>query len=428
MSVYNWSEGSDTQTLDVSASDTYAVTVTNVEGCTATSSVIVDVNLAPTLDLGADISLCDSELPFTLNAGAGMSNYIWSTGNTHENQEVNAGGNYTVTITANNSCTASDMINVNVQASVETTFTIIDTYCEGEQADQLNSISENGITGLWSPSEINTNLIGQTDYEFTPDAGQCAAVVNLAITIEANQMPQFQVFGPYCLGDNVEILPNESINGIAGTWSPNVIESDVADNQEYVFTPTETDACVEEYSQLVVVNPYPEFDVWLSDSVIYSNSTVDIIVSGVNQVFWSPSDRLSCDNCLNPIFYANETQASDETYYFMLTADENGCQTTDSVFITVLADVPIHIPSGFSPNNDNIGDTWVIEGLIPFLDHEIIVYNRWGNMVYQASPYNNSWDGRNMNGEQLPAGTYYYVLKLHDKNEESFSGYIYIAY
>ncbi len=51
------------------------------------------------------------------------------------------------------------------------------------------------------------------------------------------------------------------------------------------FTPTETDACVEEYSQLVVVNPYPEFDVWLSDSVIYSNSTVDIIVSGVNQVF-----------------------------------------------------------------------------------------------------------------------------------------------
>jgi gliding motility-associated-like protein len=357
-----------------------------------------------------------------------MSEYIWSTGNTQENQDVDASGNYAVTITDNNACTASDIINVDVQVSVNPSFTIIDTYCEGEQAEQLNATSENDVSGVWSPSEINTNLVGQTDYLFTPASEECADNFSITVTVDEMLTPEFQDFGPYCVGETVDLLPTESNNGISGSWTPNVISSAFAGNQNYQFTPADEDACVANYSQSVVINPYPEFDVWISDSVIYSDNTVSIEVTGVDEIIWTPSDMLSCDNCLNPTFYANENQASDETYYFMLTADENGCQTTDSVFITVLADVPIHIPSGFSPNNDNIGDTWIIEGLIPFPDHEIIVFNRWGNMVYQASPYDNTWDGRNMNGEQLPAGTYYYVLKLNDKSEESFSGYIYIAY
>ncbi|MDA3911637.1 MAG: gliding motility-associated C-terminal domain-containing protein, partial [Bacteroidales bacterium] len=426
--VYNWSTGENSQAINVSGSDSYTVTVTNLEGCTATSTVIVDVNLAPSLDLGADISLCDSELPFAINAGVGMSDYIWSTGNTQENQEVNASGNYAVTITDNNSCTASDMINVDVQVSVEPTFTIIDNYCEGEQADQLNSTSENDVNGVWSPSEINTNLVGQADYVFIPSSGECANNVSITVTVDEMLTPEFQNFGPYCVGESVDLLPTESNNGITGSWTPFVITSEIAGSQNYQFTPADEDACIENYSQSVVINPYPEFDVWISDSVIYSDNTVSIEVTGVDQLIWTPSDMLSCNDCLNPVFYADENQASNETYSFMLTADENGCQTTDSVFITVLADVPIHIPSGFSPNNDNIGDTWIIDGLIPFPDNEITVFNRWGNMVYQAKPYNNTWDGRNMNGGQLPAGTYYYVLKLHDKNEETFSGYIYIAY
>ncbi|MDA3909898.1 MAG: choice-of-anchor L domain-containing protein, partial [Bacteroidales bacterium] len=80
MSDYNWSEGSDTQTLDVSSSDTYAVTVTDGNGCTANSSMTLTVNTAPTVDLGTDQTLCSYDVPITLDAGAAMSDYNWSDG------------------------------------------------------------------------------------------------------------------------------------------------------------------------------------------------------------------------------------------------------------------------------------------------------------------------------------------------------------
>ena len=47
-----------------------------------------------------------------------------------------------------------------------------------------------------------------------------------------------------------------------------------------------------------------------------------------------------------------------------------------------------------------------------FPDNELIVFNRWGDIVYQSKPYNNDWQGQNNDGDPLPDGTYYYVLRL----------------
>ncbi len=44
-------------------------------------------------------------------------------------------------------------------------------------------------------------------------------------------------------------------------------------------------------------------------------------------------------------------------------------------------------------------------------DNELIIFNRWGDVVYRAAPYQNDWDGT-ANGQVLPEGTYYWVLKL----------------
>jgi gliding motility-associated-like protein len=80
----------------------------------------------------------------------------------------------------------------------------------------------------------------------------------------------------------------------------------------------------------------------------------------------------------------------------------------------------IEIPSGFTPNNDNIHDEWVIYGLYDFPNTIVKVYNRWGQEVFSSNGYNVPWDGK-YNGVDLPTATYYYVIELND-SEKVYNG------
>ena len=87
------------------------------------------------------------------------------------------------------------------------------------------------------------------------------------------------------------------------------------------------------------------------------------------------------------------------------------------------------MPEGFSPNGDGVNDRFVIDGLENYPNNTFTVFNRWGNQVFQSSPYSNEWDGRwdkeNRAGEGLPIGTYFYILDLGN-DTEPLSGYIYL--
>lgn len=87
----------------------------------------------------------------------------------------------------------------------------------------------------------------------------------------------------------------------------------------------------------------------------------------------------------------------------------------------------LNVPSTFSPNGDGVNDYWVIQGVTDFPDSELSIFNRWGNLVYQKAPYDNSWDGRASSSvfgsDELPEGTYFYILKL---DGEIYKGSIYI--
>ena len=71
------------------------------------------------------------------------------------------------------------------------------------------------------------------------------------------------------------------------------------------------------------------------------------------------------------------------------------------------------IPNLFTPNGDGFNDNWVIANLEGFVDNEISIFNIYGQLINEYSPYNNEWDGT-YNGNQLPDGTYYYIIRLND--------------
>jgi gliding motility-associated-like protein len=87
------------------------------------------------------------------------------------------------------------------------------------------------------------------------------------------------------------------------------------------------------------------------------------------------------------------------------------------------------VTKGFSPNGDGINDYYEIPWLDQFTKVSIEIFNRWGNVVFKEDIYQNNWDG-NSNvgfsiGKELPVGTYYYILIIHDTGEKK-SGYIYL--
>jgi gliding motility-associated-like protein len=69
------------------------------------------------------------------------------------------------------------------------------------------------------------------------------------------------------------------------------------------------------------------------------------------------------------------------------------------------------VPNIFSPNGDGINDSWNITAIDAFDTSNVKVMNRYGEMVFESSGYTKAWDGKYKNND-LPAGVYYYIIKL----------------
>jgi gliding motility-associated-like protein len=95
-------------------------------------------------------------------------------------------------------------------------------------------------------------------------------------------------------------------------------------------------------------------------------------------------------------------------------------------------DSGITAPEGFSPNGDGANEHLVFIGLENYPLSQLYVYTRAGQMVYQSEDYRNDWDATintrsNLNGQIVPTGTYYYILKLGG-TERVMKGFVYIGY
>ncbi len=85
-------------------------------------------------------------------------------------------------------------------------------------------------------------------------------------------------------------------------------------------------------------------------------------------------------------------------------------------------DSTLIIPNGITPNGDGANETFYIENLEYFPDNDIIIFNRWGDIVFKAKPYLNDWTGTNQQGKPMPDGTYYYVLRLLIGDGDMYKG------
>ena len=130
---------------------------------------------------------------------------------------------------------------------------------------------------------------------------------------------------------------------------------------------------------------------------------------------------LNADNTFTYTPNPNTCGESDEFQYMITTAMGSDIAT---VFIDILCE-DLTVMNGFSPNGDDVNETFTVLGLERYPNNEVIIFNRWGNQVYFKQGYTNAdgWEGT-WEGQALPDGTYFYIINTGEG--EAVSGYVQI--
>jgi gliding motility-associated-like protein len=153
-----------------------------------------------------------------------------------------------------------------------------------------------------------------------------------------------------------------------------------------------------------------------SDTTLQPGESVSLNGTGTGIPLWTPSTGLDSTSIFSPLASPTET-----TTYLLSVIDNNGCINSDAVTVTVIS--PVFngiITTLFTPNGDGVNDYWYIQNIENFPDNEVIIYNIHGQKIYNKKGYMNDWQGT-YNGQNLPDGTYYYILKF-EKEEAVFKG------
>ncbi len=352
------------------------LTATNTKGCSMMTDTTAPNHLfiypVPTVNAGADTTICLGT-PLQLNGSGSATTYNWlpptDPGATLScqacaNPIANPVPNSTFFVlngTSIHGCQANDTIQVTVNVPPVVDVSGPDSVCLGQSA-QLMATGASIYT--WSPTEgLSNPAIGNP--LATPDASQIGSQPSNVITYIVTGYDSKKCFS------NVDSIQITAFNYPVITLTPNA-----------------------------TINVGSTYQI---------NSSVTTNIVGIS---WTPSNTLSCSDCLTPVATPTKT-----TKYSLTATNEGGCSTTDSIRVQVICDgTNFFVPNSFSPNGDGVNDRFIVNGVGLNVIPSITIYNRWGQIVFQKSNFapNNAadaWDGT-FNGQPAPSDVYIYTIQI----------------
>jgi len=187
---YVWSDMSTAQTLSVSSTGTYNVTVTDGNGCTGMDTINITINPVPVVDLGSDSSFCAGGAGIMLDAENAGATYLWNDGTTTQMLTASSAGTYSVTVTDANGCAAADTVVITVNSlPVITLSSSADSVCDYGSPLTLNATPAGGVysgTGVTGSSfDPAVAGMGSHDvYYMYTDVNGCSATDTTQIFVD----------------------------------------------------------------------------------------------------------------------------------------------------------------------------------------------------------------------------------------------------
>lgn len=159
----------------------------------------------------------------------------------------------------------------------------------------------------------------------------------------------------------------------------------------------------------IPVNPVPVITIQPVNPFILKGDTLQLTAGSstdIVQFAWTPVQDISDAAAARPKIWPAVTGT-----YSLEAVSAKGCVVHQSIKVGVLAGLAV--PNAFTPNGDGLNDTWKIKGLERYTGCRVMVFNRYGQLVYQSAGYAIPWNGTFRN-QPLEPGSFAFVIDLHN--------------
>jgi len=320
---YLWNDGSQLQTLEVTTANTYSVIVTDTNGCAGTDEIIVVVT--PLVDLGPDLVVCDGVIS-TLDAGAGLSSYLWSNGSSGQTLDVSVSGIYTVTVSDLNGCVNSDEITVSVNLPP-----VIDLGPDVITCSNNPAILDPGagfFAYLWSDgSTLSTLSVATSGTYFVTVSSAPNCDAQDSVTVTVNQSPLIDLGPDTVLCDGIIVTLDAGAGFNFYFWSDGSSAQtlDVSASGTYSVAITDSIGCNGTDTITITFDPIPFVELGPDQDICAGTATVLDAGAGFAGYLWNDGTT------------AQFLLASVAGTYTVTVSNPTGCSTIDSVTINIIA-------------------------------------------------------------------------------------------
>lgn len=444
---YMWSNGTTMQNLVNVKPGSYTLTVTDAKGCAQQYNTSIGVDTARAIKAtvvtttGAKcIGSLSGSVDVDVTGGTPPYNYTWSNGTNAQDLSFVSSGSYSLSILDAVGCTAQLSVNVLTDTTNPVKLaldSIVNVGCADTNSGKIFVTTSGGVlpyTYLWSNSSTAEDImnipVGSYNVTVTDNAG-CKATLSASIIKAADFLVNNTLKNISCYGlkdGSVDLavtggsgsyIYNWSNGGTgtaisslaAGSYTVNIRDNKTGCEQSKSFTITSPDSISADISSK-------------NDSCLDGgDGRISLIVRGGTPPYtyaWSSGG-------LGAII-----EGLVNGQYTVTVTDANACKATFSASVgTSDCNFEVVVYDVITPNGDGVNDVFMIKGIEYYPNNKVMVFDKWGDIVFEQSNYNNKWSAtRGTNGEALPDGTYYYVVKLGTQNKNGgpseFTGFIHV--
>ncbi len=416
------------------AAGTYVLSATDANGCSILQSITlvpappVTVELvATTFPSGTNISCSgesDGSISATIDGGIEPISLQWSGPNGFTSTDLNldslSPGTYCLTVNDDNGCSAQQCVTLLAPDALTATATGTTAPCGLATGTVSATVTGGGApysyawnTGAQS-ADLNEVIAGSYSVTIT-DANGCVASASATVVGSPAMVATATVSDPLCNASNEGAINLSFTSGLAPfsiLWNNGSSAESLSDlfGGEYGVTVTDANGCM--WDSVITVQAPP---------AITADSELSHFANGHNISMWGGSNGSIIVNAAggtSPYTYEwNDGNTAPARYglsagtYAVRITDANGCTLELTIMLTQPDE--LEMPTGFTPNDDGNNDAFVVHGIDAYPENQITVFNRWGNVVFEQLHYRNEWRGENQQGQALPDGTYFVVLRLN---------------
>ncbi len=389
-----WQDGSTQRTYSVSVPGIYRLQYSDY-GCTVSDSLQITYKDLPVAALGNDTGFCEGS-SFLLSAGhPSIQNYQWQDQSTQPFFNALTAGRYSVTVTGVNGCVNYDTIQLTTHPLPVFSLGRDTTLCEGSSL--ILSPQVTGSSYEWSTGAVNNRetILSAGEYWLKVSRQGCT----YADTIKVNfkPMPYFSLGNDttVCEGSTLPLQVNQP--GATFLWQDGSSLNRLQVNRPGTYSLTvNLDNCITRDTIAVEYLSKPVLSIVKDTSICLGQSFVLTPVVNTPVTYqWHDGSNL-------PAF-----RVSDSGYYAIKI--ENRCGSAEQDIIVSAGICKIYMPTAFTPNGDNLNETFRVKNPFPAKQFLFKIFNRYGELIFETTDMQTGWDGR-YKGQKVPSGSYAWII------------------